>query len=84
MQLSDDKIESIGSGQFNNHSNQVIPKHKPSNVNNATKQHSVLNIDSLSAQSDFQSKVFDFLRISERVALMFVFFCFWLFVEPLR
>ncbi|XP_037026323.1 zinc finger protein-like 1 homolog [Bradysia coprophila] len=55
--LSDDKIENIGSGQFNSqHSNhQAIPKHKASNVNNATKQHSVLNIDSISAQNDFQT-----------------------------
>lgn len=62
-QLSDDKIEDLGTAQFNNHSNhQSIPKHKPISVNNATKQHSVLNIDSISAQSEFQSKSFG-LRI---------------------
>jgi len=56
--LSEDKMENIGSGQFNNHSDhQIIPKHKPITISNTTKPHSVLNIDSSSTQSDvFQSR----------------------------
>jgi len=53
--LSEDKTENAGSVQFNSHSNhQSVPKHKSSNVN-PSKQHSVLNIDSVSNQNDFQT-----------------------------